>query len=156
MAKYPCAECGTMVDTNSSGNCPKCGSKKPFTCSKCGKHVALTNVYKPQTLTHRGKPLYCEDCGRDMQIVSCARCGRDVIRANGVEIPQEGKLVVYHRECLEEGNKLQKLLMPVFIIVGYILAAYLVHMSLGILWAALICGFVGAIGGYYLGKKVIK
>ena len=51
---------------------------------------------------------------------------------------------------------MKKLLMPVFIIVGYILTAYLVHMSLGILWVALICGFVGAIGGCYLGKKVIK
>ncbi|MGM9993069.1 MAG: hypothetical protein ACI376_09565 [Candidatus Bruticola sp.] len=144
MANYPCAECGSMVETAGLGACKKCGSKKPFKCSKCGKQVGLDYVYKPDKLTFSGKPLYCLDCGADVEQVPCARCGKTLIRSTGVERPVDGVIKVYHKECIEQQSKIYKYVMPIIVIVGAITIGYAAYMILHSLGGAVLGALIGA------------
>ncbi|MCR4784802.1 MAG: hypothetical protein K6A35_09875 [bacterium] len=123
--RYPCADCGEMVETIHPGICKKCGSKKPFKCSKCGKHISIDFVFKIDSLTYSGKPIFCLDCGNDTEPVQCARCGRTLIRSTGVEIPQDGVLKVYHKECLNQQINIYAYVKPVIIVVMALLIGYL-------------------------------
>lgn len=148
MANYPCAECDNMVETKGIGTCPKCGCKKPFKCSKCGKQIGLDFVYKPEKLTFSGKPLYCLDCGSDVEQVPCARCGKTLIRSTGVERPIDGVIKVYHKECLEQQSKIYTFVMPIIVFVTGIAVGYAAWM-LTHAWYGLT---VGALLGAGIGK----
>lgn len=156
MANYPCAECGSMVETTGTGTCKKCGSKKPFKCSKCGKQIGLESVYKPEKLTFSGKPLYCIDCGADVQQVPCARCGKTLIRSTGVERPIDGVIKIYHKECIEQQSKIYTYVMPIVVFVAGVVLGYAGFMLTHAWWGTLICGVFGLILGKAAADKFLS
>lgn len=155
MANYPCADCGTMVDTAGTGTCSKCGSKRPFKCSKCGRKVNLDGIFKPEKLTFSGKPLYCIDCGSDVEQVKCASCGLELMRSSGVEVPKDGEIKVYHKKCLEEQQAMYKRLMPLFCLVAAVLVGYLFWMFHPPVYITIIAGLAGIGIGKFIADKVL-
>ncbi|MBQ7502973.1 hypothetical protein IJT93_09775 [bacterium] len=155
MANYPCAQCGAMVDTSGDGVCKKCKSKKPFKCSKCGKAVGLESVFKPHKLTHSGKPLYCDDCGSDNEQLPCTRCGKTLIRSTGVEVPVNGELKVYHKECLDQQRQVYRKIMPVCVAIGACIVGYAAYMFVSNLGVVLLFAVIGGLLGKLTADKYL-
>lgn len=106
MPSYPCNKCKKPVDLHDDKACPSCKNSTPFSCSKCGKSISGVHVFNAKKVTIK-KPLFCEACGYESEVVECKVCKKGLLRSQGIE-PNPAKDHVYHEECLAKQEKTAK------------------------------------------------
>lgn len=161
MSAFPCEDCGALNEMNIFGStsCKKCQSKKPFKCSKCGKRISVSSVFHPEKLTMASKPIFCIDCGSAVEQVECRHCGITLMRSTGIEVPINGVLRVYHKNCYEKQKSIHKWVLPIALCVctlflGYLGITVADKFDPGNTIARILIGLVGAGLGAFLGKKI--
>lgn len=157
MTAFPCVSCGTLVDINPHEydiRCKKCGEKRPFKCSKCGRRLGASGIYHPERLTNARKPIFCEECGSASDFVTCNQCSQTLMRSNCVERIINGKPHYYHQQCFDNALRLQNRIFPLAavgfgLVIGYL--GYMLGTKIGLAW---VIGVVGLVIGVILARKV--
>ncbi len=143
MPRYECRECNSLVDTHSDVVCPECGCKKPFTCSKCGKHMNQVDIYKLESLKIK-KSLFCQECGYANEVVECAICKKGLVRSTGKQLSEGPDAKVYHKQCYEKQMQLvdniKNIFTPIFGGIGFVIG----YLFLGG-YSGLITAIIGAV-----------
>ncbi len=159
MPSYPCEACGAPVEITGHEydlRCKKCGDQRPFKCSKCQRRIGIDSVYHPERLTFR-KPLFCQECGAEVDFVECRQCKTSLMRSNGVEITVGGESRIYHRECYQSAQSMKIRVFAIaavalFFIVGYL--GYMMGYLTGLPGVPWVVAFMGSMLGIYFGYKI--
>jgi len=59
--KKVCASCGAEF-TGSGNLCPACAARRPIICSRCGKHIPITDIQNDKALVTEDGKAFCSGC----------------------------------------------------------------------------------------------